>query len=114
MPATKQHVPADRRGVWIEGTKGDGVFQYADTPENREAGVANQKVRFKGGYIGLGGFPAEAYYGGSATAASVEIPDVKATDADNIAADMAMRENWVIRIGSALPGYRWNHAGPPG
>ena len=99
MPATKQHLPADRRGAWIEGTKGDGVFQYADTPENRKAGLANQMVRFKGGYIGLGGLPAEAYYGGSAAAASVEIPDVKATEADNIAADRAMRQklgdpNW--------------------
>lgn len=33
-PATKPQLPADHRGSWIKGTKGDGVFRYNNSMEN--------------------------------------------------------------------------------
>jgi hypothetical protein len=92
----------------------NGVFEYADTPVNREARVVGLRVRYQNQYIGLGGFPAEAYYGGSAAGATVEIDTVTGGRADYAAADRAMRQkvgdpNW-----KRPSAYSWNHAGGPG
>ena len=108
------HLPAAGRGTWIKGTPGNGVFQYADTVPNRKAGVAGMKVRFKNNSIAIGGFPPEAYFGGSARAASVRIEEVLGTGADIRAAIRKMRlklndPNW-----APPEGYRWNHAGGKG
>ncbi|MBI2826027.1 MAG: HNH endonuclease [Planctomycetia bacterium] len=114
IPATKSHLPADRRGTWIKGTKGDGVFRYNDSIENQEAGVAGKEVRFENGYIAVVGFPAEAYYGGSAAQAGVRIETVTGTNADSVAADAAMRAKLGDPSWQRPEGYKWNHAGPPG
>jgi hypothetical protein len=71
-------------------------------------------VQFQDQHIGLGGFPADAYYGGSAATAGVEIESVTGTAADNLAADAAMRKKLGDPAWQRPKGYRWNHAGPPG
>ena len=86
-PTGLAHLPADWRGTWIEGTKGNGIFQYSDIPENRAKGIAGLKVSYANERIAVGGFPAEAYYGGSAAAASVDIDVVTGTRLDAFAAD---------------------------
>jgi hypothetical protein len=106
--------PADSRGTWIEGAKGHGVFEFTDTPLNRSKGIVGLRVRFEGGYIGIGGFPESYYYGGSVSAATVEIERVTGTESDDFAADREMRkrlgnENW-----QRPKNYTWNHAGKPG
>ncbi len=112
--ATKPHLPADFRGTWIEGTKGNGVFQYNDLPVNQRAGIVGAKIRFEDKYIAVGGFPAEAYYGGSAESASVEIETPSGTSADSTAADEAMRKKLRNPSWKRPISYRWNHAGQPG
>ncbi len=112
VPTASVRTPADSRGTWIRGTKGNGTFKFFDTPENRAAGLAEREFQFEGGFLKPGGFPSNFYYGGSAQAASVPIGTVTGTDAE--AADIAMRlklrnPNW-----QRPPGYVWNHAGPPG
>jgi hypothetical protein len=114
VTTTKAHLPADARGRWIEGVKGDGVFEYNDSPVNQKDGLVGKRVRFKDNFISIGGFPAEAYYLNDASAASVEIDEVTGGKLDNAAADAKMREirgdpNWKRPVG-----YRWNHAGSPG
>ena len=111
---TKQRLPADYRGTWIEGTKGNGVFRYNDSIENQRAGIAGKEVRFGEQHIAVGGFPSESYYGGDATEASVEIGKVTGTSADAQAADAAMRNKLENPEWSRPEGYQWNHAGPPG
>ncbi len=110
-PSGLESLPSESRGKWVEGTRGNGVFEYYDTPENRAAGLNGKRVTFKNGSIGLGGFPAEFYYRGSAAAASVQIPLVKGTDADFTAADKAMRERLGDPNWKRPEGYTWNHAG---
>jgi hypothetical protein len=111
---TKQQLPADRRGAWISGTKGNGTFRYNDSPENRKANLAGKEFRFENEHIAVGGFPAEAYYGGNAAAVTVEIPRVTGSEADNVAADAAMRAKLGDPHWQRPKGYRWNHAGGPG
>lgn len=111
---TKPHLPANHRGIWISGTKGHGVFRYNNSPENRQAGLAGKEVRFENQHIAIGGFPAESYYGGSATSAGVEIDKVTGLKADGLAADEAMRKKLGEPNWQRPKGYRWNHAGEPG
>ena len=107
-------MPADRRGEWVKGRRGDGTFRFNNSQENIDAGIAGKEVRFKDGHIAVGGFPPEAYYGGSADAAAVEIDKVTGAAADNIAADARMREKLKNPNWQRPKGYEWNHAGPPG
>ena len=83
--------PADWRGTWVQGTKGNGTFKFFDIPENRESGLAGREFEFKGGYSRVGGFPSEFYYQGSREKATVEIDGVKGNDSDFTAADEEMR-----------------------
>jgi hypothetical protein len=110
---TKTRLPADARGTWLSGTKGEGIFRYNHSLENQKAGIAGIEVRFKGQYIAIGGFPPEAYYNGNAANASVEIGQVTGKAGDNAAADNAMRERLRDPSWRKPDGYRWNHAGPP-
>src|SRR5262249_32398717 len=64
----------------------------------------------------IGGFPAEAYYGGSAASATVTLPaehQITGGQADFDAANARMRHirgpNW-----RQPSDHTWNHAGPPG
>jgi A nuclease of the HNH/ENDO VII superfamily with conserved WHH len=113
-PSGLEHLPSSERGTWVEGSRGNGVFEYNNSAQNQAAGVAGARVRFSNNHIAIGGMPAAQYYGGSAEAASVQIPVVRGTDADFTAADNAMR----ARPGNANwqrpAGYTWNHAGEPG
>lgn len=113
-PSTRMHLPSDARGKWIKGTKGNGVFEFFDNLENRNAGVAGIRVRFVNGNIARGAFPPSAYYGGSARTATVEIAKVTGSKPDNIAADEAMRKKLNNAEWERPRGYRWNHAGEPG
>jgi RHS repeat-associated protein len=113
-PSGDESLPSDKRGKWIEGTKGNGTFEYADTPENRASDLAGKRVRFSGGFIAIGGFPPEWYYGGDAGKASVDIPAVTGGKADNMAADQAMRERMKNPNWRRPSRYVWNHSGPPG
>jgi len=111
-PKTKTHLPAAHRGTWVSGTKGDGVFRYNDSPKNQEAGLASKEVRFANQHIAVGGFPPEAYYGGDAGHAGVEIGEVTwSSRVDGLAADAAMREKLGDPNWERPEGYRWNHAG---
>ena len=108
----QHHLPADARGTWVEGPKGNGVFEYSDTPLNRLKGLVGTRVRYENGYIAQGGFPPSWYYGGNAATATVNVPVVKGTNADFVAADAEMLKRnpkWV-----RPSEYTWNHAGPPG
>jgi hypothetical protein len=112
--ATKTQLPAAQRGLWVQGTPGEGTFRFNDLPENQNAGMAGKEVRFANQHIAIGGFPAEKYYGGSAATATVEIDVVRGTESDAARADARMR---IIRRDSKWQhpeGYIWNHAGPPG
>jgi hypothetical protein len=111
---TKAQLPADHRGTWIRGTKGDGVFQYNNSVENQKAGIAGKEIRYKNQHIAVGGFPAQSYYGGSAAKARVEIGTVTGSNADNIAADAAMRKKLRRPNWQRPKGFVWNHAGSPG
>jgi hypothetical protein len=113
-PVTKAQLPAERRGTWVSGTKGEGVFRYNDSAENHEKGVAGEEVRYENQHIATGGFPPEAYYGGSAEAASVPITKVTGTKDDGLAADAEMRKKLKDPNWQRPKGYRWNHAGQPG
>ncbi len=93
-------LPNDARGAWIQGTRGNGVFQYSNNAYNQARGVAGVQVRFTNNCIAVGGFPAQCYYGGSANAASVRITRVLGTEADMNAADAAMRIARGIPTGS--------------
>jgi hypothetical protein len=110
-PSGQEQYPADDRGTWIQGTKGNGVFRYHDTPQNRAAGLANKELVFRNNCIGIGGFPAEFYYGGNAKHASVEIEKVTGTGADDTASDAKMREKLKDPNWRRPEGYTWNHAG---
>ncbi len=105
--------PASSRGKWISGTRGNGTFRFSDTPLNRAQGLAGLEFQFEGGFIKPGGFPSNLYFRGSASAATVQIPNIWGTDQDNKDADKEMRKklgpNW-----KRPTGYVWNHAGPPG
>ena len=111
---TKPQLPADHRGAWVKGTKGDGVFRYNYSMENRRAGLAGKEFRFKNQYIAVGGFPPEAYYRGSATKARVRIDTVTGLEKDALAADRKMRKKLRNPRWQRPRGYIWNHAGPPG
>jgi hypothetical protein len=113
-PVTKAQLPADHRGTWVKGSKGNGVFRYDNSAENRRVGLAGKDVRFKDQHIAIGGFPPEMYYGGSAAQASVMIDKVTGFEADNKAADAAMRKKLGNPKWKHPGGYDWNHAGPPG
>jgi A nuclease of the HNH/ENDO VII superfamily with conserved WHH len=113
-PATKSRLPADSRGTWIIGKKGNGVFQFNDSAANRQAGIAGARIRFEGNYIAKGGFPPEAYYGGSAAEATVAIDVATGLEADNVAADAAMRVKRGDPAWKRPQGYTWHHAGHPG
>jgi hypothetical protein len=113
-PATKPQLPAGDRGSWISGTKGEGVFRYNDSVENQKAGLAGKEARFENQRIAVGGLPAEAYYGGNASEARVEVSEVTGLDADNASADAAMRKKLGKPDWQRPKGYVWNHAGPPG
>jgi len=110
----KPQFPADSRGKWLSGTKGEGVFRYHDISENRAVGLANTEIRFEGQYIAVGGFPAEAYYGGSAATASVKIDVVTGKAADSDAATLEMRKTLRDPNWEKPEGFKWNHAGRPG
>ena len=105
------HLPAASRGTWIEGTAGNGVFQYAQTSRNIRAGVAGMKIRFVNNSIAIGAFPPEAYYLGSAEAASVPIESVTGGDEDFRAAREEMRLKLKDPHWQKPKGYIWNHAG---
>ncbi|MDB5387986.1 MAG: wapA 3 [Planctomycetaceae bacterium] len=109
------HLPADDRGTWIAGIKGNGTFQYSDTAKNGVAGIVGAKVTFKNNYIAEGGFPSEWYYKGDPNAATVDIKKlVDGGKGDFGPADAKMREllrdpNW-----ERTEDWTWNHAGEPG
>ncbi len=111
---TKTQLPADERGSWISGTRGDGVFRFNDSPKNREAGLVGKEVRFENQHIAVGGFPPEFYYSGNSEHARVEIQSVTGFEADSVAADEAMRTKLGDPHWQRPKGYIWNHAGPPG
>jgi RHS repeat-associated protein len=104
-------LPGLGRGTWIQGSRGNGIFQYSDTKLNRALGLAGMRVAFRNNSIAIGGFPAEWYWGGSAAAASVPIQTVTGTSADFTAADEAMRTKLNDPNWSKPEGYTWNHAG---
>jgi hypothetical protein len=111
---TKTQLPAARRGLWVQGTPGEGAFRFNDLPENQRAGMAGEEVRFKNQCIAIGGLPPDKYSGGSAASATVEIDVVRGTGADAARADARMRiirqePNW-----QHPDGYIWNHAGSTG
>jgi hypothetical protein len=112
-PETKMHLPADHRGTWVSGTKGHGTFRYNNALENQKAGLVGKEIRYENGYIAVGGFPRESYYGNDAGRAAVEIDTVKATRKDGLAADALMREKLGDPTWERPEGYRWNHAGGP-
>ena len=114
IPATKSQLPADHRGSWVSGTKGHGTFRFNDSIENQRANLVGKEVRFENQYIAVGGFPPEAYYGGQASSATVEINSVSGFDADNQAADAAMRRTLNDPTWKRPDGFLWNHAGGPG
>jgi hypothetical protein len=110
----KHHLPADWRGTWISGTKGNGEFEFNDHPRNKRWGIVGARIRYADGFSVEGGFPPEAYYEKSAEKAKVTIERILGRDADNLACDTAMRvkrrnPNWVRPAG-----FTWHHAGPPG
>lgn len=111
---TKTHLPADWRGDWIKGSKGDGTFKFNNEAINQQRGLVGEEVRFKGGYIEPAGFPARAYYGGSASEATVVIATITGGDTDNLACDAAMRVKRGDPTWMRPETHRWNHAGPPG
>ena len=114
-PSGLESYPSQNRGKWIEGTPGNGVFQYDDTPQNRTDGLAGKKVRFTKCSIAIGGFPEEFYYEGNAESASVDLDDPPTgTRSDFTAADKKMREKLGKPDWKRPKGYTWNHAGPPG
>jgi hypothetical protein len=45
--STKTQLPADWRGTWISGTKGNGVFRYNNAIENQQAGIVGKEIRFE-------------------------------------------------------------------
>jgi hypothetical protein len=114
VTSTKVHVPADIRGGWVEGTKGDGVFQYDHSPQNVRDGVAGMEVRFENQFIAEKGLPKSVYYFEDPDLASVALDDPKGTGADNTAADAKMREKLGDPNWQRPKGYTWNHAGAPG
>ncbi len=109
-PTTKTHLPANHRGTWIRGTREHGTFRYHDTLDNGI--VAGKEFRFENQHIAVGGFPPEAYYGGSAAQASVEIEKVRGND--NRASNAAMRKKLGNPDWTQPTGFAWNHAGQPG
>ena len=111
--ATKQQLPADSRGTWVSGTKGNGIFRYSDSAENRLGNLVGKEVRYENDHIAVGGFPPESYHGGGADAVTVEIPKVTGFNADNLAADAAMRKKLGDPNWQRPKGYVWNHAGGP-
>jgi len=111
---TKTQLPAAHRGVWVQGTPGEGAFRFNDLPENQKVGMAGKEVRFANQHIAVGGFPAEKYFGGSAATATVEIKSVLGNKADGRAADIAMREKMRKPNWQRPDDYIWNHAGSPG
>jgi hypothetical protein len=114
VSAPKIHLPADFRGTWTRGTKGNGTFTFNRSLLNVDSGIAGKSFRFQGNNIAVGGFPAEAYYGGSASSASVTIETITGTSADARAAEAAMRRDLGKPTWKTPRGYRWHHAGPPG
>ena len=108
------HLPGDDRGIWVEGTRGNGVFEYSNTPLNQERNLVGTRVRFANNQIAPGGFPAAWYYGGDAEISRVQIEQVRGTRADQNAADAAYR----VRTGNSEwrrpEGYTWNHVGGDG
>jgi RHS repeat-associated protein len=108
------HLPGNARGEWVEGVRGNGVFEYADTPMNRERGIAGKRVVYKNQHIAPGGFPGEWYYGGNAEIATVPVERVLGTDSDFSAADAAMRAKLRDPSWRRPEGYTWNHSGQPG
>jgi hypothetical protein len=111
---TKPRLPAADRGVWVQGTIGDGAFRFNYAIEHQKAGLAGKEVRFANQFIAIGGFPPELYYEGSAENASVQIDAVRGTEADGLRADERMRLKRRDPIWQRPAGYRWNHAGQPG
>lgn len=111
---TKTQLPAAHRGTWITGTPGHGTFRYNDAPENVGKELVGKEVRFENGNIAIGGLPAEAYYLGSSHDATVEIPEMNATQTDKLLADIEMRKRLGNPNWQRPSGYIWNHAGPPG
>ena len=107
----KPRVPSAARGQWISGTAGNGVFEYADTPQNRTAGVAKAQIRFSDNHIAIGGFPDAWHYGGSRATSTVTIPEVLGSGADFDAADAEMRKLLKDPKWQKPSGYTWNHAG---
>ncbi|HEX4147172.1 MAG TPA: HNH endonuclease [Pirellulales bacterium] len=110
---TKQQLPAARRGTWVSGTKGNGIFRYNDSAENRLDNLVGKEARYENDHIAVGGFPQETYHGGNADAVKVGIPTVTGFNADNLAADAAMREKLGDPDWKRPEGYVWNHAGGP-
>jgi hypothetical protein len=90
------------------------VFRYNDAIENQKAGLGGKEVRFENQHIAVGGLPPETYYGGNASAATVEIPKVTGLDSDSLAADAAMRKKLGNPKWRRPGGFVWNHAGTPG
>ncbi len=113
-PSGLQALPSSSRGTWVEGTAGNGVFEYSNSAQNQAAGLAGARVRFSDNSIAVGGFPESWYYGGSAATATVQIPSVSGTNADMTAATNAMRTRLNNPSWSPPEGFTWNHAGPPG
>jgi RHS repeat-associated protein len=102
--------PSPDRGVWTSGNSQSGTFRYHDTPRNGP--LAGQSVRFEGGHVASGGFPASAYATGSAGTSTVTLDDISGDyrrraitqiiSEGNVPADFNFRQ------------YDAHHAGPPG
>lgn len=117
IPEGRVRTPGAARGKWIKGTRGNGTFEYTDTPLNRSRKLVGVKVKFVEGYIAEQAFPEKYYWKGNYQSATVDISDVGARvngdNSDFSAADRIMRErhgaDW-----KRPKGYTWNHAGKPG
>ncbi len=116
IPDQKMRLPADSRGNWIEGERGNGTFRYEDNAENRSRNIVGLEVKFENGHIAVGGFPDQYYYKGNAKSATVDISTVGATvtGSDDIAARDAMRKLLNDNSWTKPDGYTWHHAGGEG
>ncbi|MBX9677663.1 MAG: HNH endonuclease [Gemmataceae bacterium] len=107
------YLPSARRGTWIRGQPGNGVFRFGDTLLNRLRGVVGAEVRFVNNTIPQGGFPASRYWRGNSALSRVDIGRIDGTRADFTAADRLFRQR-NPGIARRPPGFTWHHVGEPG
>lgn len=119
--------PSTKRGRWIAGEPGNGVFQYEPEVDKYgkktwagARGLGGVRIAFEGGFIKTKSLPSTFYYLDSADKAEVDLkivdPDVEITGgkADFDKAEAAMRKKTQNSKWKKPPGYTWHHSGAPG